>query len=210
MSNLDQYFQGPAAPELHPRARFFAERIRRGEVKDSRCEFWRRRHGLDFGPARLFLFDAADSGRTPPIEIDWEPELDAELVRLKVKAKDPQNESERLGMMFGFRFGQLEAEYGNAFFNAVLYEQLQTSGFVSFPSVKEKLDQIHEYQPNRDGRSYSRCVDDINAVIKSNAQGLTRDLGYSPDQAKQILAGAIAYFLDEHYSITNRQMLGFK
>lgn len=210
MSDLDHYFQEPAAPQLHPRARFFAERIQRGLVREPRCEFWRRRQGLAFGPARLFLFDAADAGRTPPIEVDWEPELDAELVRLKVKAKNPQNESERLGMMFGFRFGQLEAEHGNAFFNAVLYEQLQTSGFASFASVKEKLELIHEYQPNREGRSYGRCVGDIKEVIKSNAQALTRDLGYSPAQAKQILADAVAYFLDEHYSITSRRMLGFR
>lgn len=39
---------------------------------------------------------------------------------------------------------------------------------------------------------------------------LTQKLRYSREEAETILAGAIAYYLDERFSITNRELLGFE
>jgi len=39
---------------------------------------------------------------------------------------------------------------------------------------------------------------------------LTEKLGYNREDAENILAGAVAYYLDERFSITNRELLGFR
>ncbi|QTA91835.1 hypothetical protein [Desulfonema magnum] len=38
---------------------------------------------------------------------------------------------------------------------------------------------------------------------------LTQKLNYTREEAETVLAGAIAYYLDERFSITNRELLGF-
>jgi len=39
---------------------------------------------------------------------------------------------------------------------------------------------------------------------------LTEKLGYNREDAENILASAVAYYLDERFSITNRELLGFR
>lgn len=212
-SRLTHYFQETAEePELHPKARYWRSVLESGRAKSAVCELRRERRGIvGYGPAKLYVtfFDANGEMIASPDEVDWEPELDAELVRLKVRARTPANEAERTGLMFGRRFGQLGVEYGDGYVNAVLIERLHDQGFAEVPSVADKLRRIHENKPSHDGRAYRACAEAIDGVIKSRAHALARDLGYPPDEAAAILGDAMAYFLDEEYSITSRSALGF-
>ena len=49
----------------------------------------------------------------------------------------------------------------------------------------------------------------IENTLKEVARDLATDLGYERSEAKSILASAVAYYLDERFSVTNRRMLGF-
>ncbi len=213
MSNLGHYFEKSEAgkeADLHPEARYWSHLLKSGQAQSAVCEFYRRRQGRMFAPAKLYVcfLDEHGNSISSPDEVDWDPELDAELVKLGVRARTEPNEVERTGMMFGRRFGQLQTQYGDGYFNAVLIDQLEKKGFADEPPVREKLKYIHENQPSHEGSAYASCVDAIDGVITSRAQGLM-DLKYSPEEAARILIAAMAYFLDEQYSITSRKALGF-
>ncbi len=211
MTSLSHYFGNKAAPELHPKARFWRSLLESGRAAKAVCEFRRPWQGLGFAPAKLYVsfFDEHGHEILSPDEVDWDPELDAELVTLGVPARTPENEAERTGMMLGRRFVQLQAEFGDGYFNAVLVEQLREKGFAAQPAVAAKLNAIHENAPSHDGHLYASCVEAIDGVLRSRAQALTVNLHYDPEKAAAILADAMAYFLDEEYSITSRKTLGF-
>jgi hypothetical protein len=173
------------------------------------CEFHRKREGLGFGPARIYvtLRDNAGAPLGSPDELGWSLELDSDLVELCARASDLENEAERAGMMFGSRFSQLEAEYGSAWFDAVLVERVREI-FDGEPQVEEKLKRIGADQPSTESREYERCVRAIDGVIMGRAQALIGPLKYSQDDARRILDGGMAYFLDEKFMITSRERLG--
>jgi len=48
----------------------------------------------------------------------------------------------------------------------------------------------------------------IDGAIRGRARELNKRLDYSVPEAEQILAGAIAQYLDERFSVSNRKVLG--
>jgi hypothetical protein len=73
--------------------------------------------------------------------------------------------------------------------------------------VQEVLSEIQEYKPNP-GATYADCRDRIKAVIAHCGHYLIDSLKYERPLAEEILEGALAYYLDERFSVTNRQILG--
>ena len=211
MSKLSELLQQQTTNgEQHPKARYWSEILESGEAASIECEFKRPREPLGFGRARLFvtLRDRDGQPLGPPDEADWDPELDADLLALGCRAGSPANEAERAGMMFGSRFSQLEAEYGPAWFIAVLVKEIGEV-FAGEPKVEEKLKAVHEYEPSTESKAYARAVGAIDGVIEGRGHALTRKLGYSAEEAKAILDEAMAWFLDDKFMITTRQSLGF-
>jgi hypothetical protein len=73
--------------------------------------------------------------------------------------------------------------------------------------VREKLEEIHSYAPS-EGQARENCVAQIKAVLAANARRLEA-LGYHRATAIEILANAIAHYLDERFNIHTRALLGF-
>jgi len=57
-------------------------------------------------------------------------------------------------------------------------------------------------------RTYFKCRGMIDGAIRGRARELNKRLDYSVPEAEQILAGAIAQYLDERFSVSNRKVLG--
>ncbi len=67
---------------------------------------------------------------------------------------------------------------------------------------------LHENRPAR-AQAWRDCEQMIEAAIATVGEDLTRRLQYSDTDATEILGNALAYYLDERFSITTRRMLGF-
>lgn len=210
MSGFDRYFQSQQEPSKHPKVRHW-ERVIREKHARLVCEIIREREGLSFGPTRIYVLFLDQMGRSEvdrPDEVDWDARLNDELLRLKAKALNEKNEILRFGLVLRDRLEQPEDLVGDGFFNAVLLEFIDESPFAKEQEVQEKRQLITSYRASHDGRSFRDCWDAIEAIFIDCARDLIA-LGYKRYEAERILSRALAEYLDERFSLTNRQLLGF-
>jgi hypothetical protein len=208
MPGFDHYFQSPPEAATHPKVRFWQARQKNGARLE--CTLIRERDVLSFGPARLYIrfLDQHGDDQESPDQVDWDARLNDELLRLQVRAVTPDNEIKRFALVLRDRLAEPEERFGDGLFNAVLTEYVDGSAFANEPAVKEKRRFIGAACASRDGGFFSDCWDAIDAGIVACAKDLIA-LGYDRQQAVQILSGALAEYLDERFSITSRQALGF-
>ncbi len=191
----------------HPTARAWLARIKRGERPT--FTLWRKRDGLTFKPAKIYMTFQTEHGKVPENDT-WDVDINDALVRAGVKAETPTNEAQRLALMLRYWFTKPEEVFGPGFFEAVLIERVQESEIAKLEALRSVLDRVHVTKASRDGQSYEVCRVAIETVLRTKAaQSLVRDLGYSEDEAKKILAEALAQYLDERFHVTERRMLGW-
>lgn len=205
MSLADELFGPENAEPPPPEARrwefFLAQGVR------PVCTFVRRREGLSWTPARLVIsYPDAEPPVPPDPAIAWDSRLDRWLLDHKIQAVDAENEAERFGFGLRDQFEPIEIRYGSGYFNAVLVSYLRSSGFADQLTVREKLAAIHSYAPS-EGQANEYCTAQIKAVLGTNARAL-ESLGYARDTAIEILANAIAHYLDDRFNIHTRALLG--
>jgi hypothetical protein len=208
MPGFDQYFESKPNAPMHPKVRFWQQRMQDTGTRPV-CELIRERDVLSFGPAMLYISFLDEHGNDvqSPDEIAWDSRLNDELLRLKVRAVTPKNESKRFGLVLRDRLAEPEERFGDGYFNAVLIQYIDESPFAQEPPIREKRPFIHAYQASRDGSSFEACRTEIEAIIVQCAHDL-KALDYKQHQAVPILSGALAEYLDERFSITSRQHLG--
>ena len=139
---------------------------------------------------------------------DWDDALNSALVKRKIRATEPDNEAVRFSLGLRAAFQAPETRFGDGFYNAALVHYLTDSPFADQPEVKPVL--IHVYRNGMDTstRTYAECRDLIDAAIRGRARELVEDLGYEIPEAERILAAAVAQYLDERFSVTNRRLMG--
>jgi len=205
MSLADELFGAEIAERSPPEAQRWEHFLAQG-VRPV-CTFVRRREGLGWTPARLVIsYPDAKPPVAPDPAIAWDPRLERWLLDHKVKAVDAENEAERFGFGLEAQLEQIERRCGSGYFNSVLVGYLRDSGFVDQPAVREKLGAIHTYPPSK-----TAAMVDYTAQIKAALGATARtieSLGYVRDTAIEILANAIAYYLDERFNIHTRALLG--
>jgi hypothetical protein len=205
MESINEYF----APDEdgwfdHPRLRHW-QKLKQGGAR-LLVEVRRERHGLDVSHPILYVTITA--GGQEHLEHErWSDELHRGLAKLGVRAVSDDNESLRFGIAFAGAFEPAEDRVGDGFFNSVLIDVL-TQGPLA-ERLAEQIGQIHVLSPNRDVDPYPDCRDLIVGAIQGRARELTRDLGYPQPQANKILGGALASYLDDRFSITERRQLGW-
>jgi hypothetical protein len=101
----------------------------------------------------------------------------------------------------------VEKEVGNGYFNAVFLDVVTESNLDRYPEISEVLRFTYHDQVEP-SRSYVRCREAISLAISARAKELTEALGYSAEEAKQILIKAIARYVDERFSVTGRRVSG--
>lgn len=202
-SNLNKYFSSPAYD--HPKLRKWKSAISRGTPH---VEFWRERDGLSYGPASLYFRVVSEGKTLLEDDVSWDARMDEELIKQGVKAKDEGNEAERFGFLLRHLFEPIIGRYGDGYFNSVLLAILRASDFSNLPQIGEVLSRVRENRPDTSSQVYQDCVGRVESVITRCGQDLIGRLGYDRDDAEILLARALAYYLDERFSVTNRSLLG--
>jgi hypothetical protein len=205
MATINEYFP----PEEdgwfdHPRLRHWQKRQRDGARL--RVEVRRERRGLEIDHPVLYV-TLATGGREDLETETWSDDLHHGLVKLHVRAISDDNESLRFGIAFAGAFEPAEDRVGDGFFNSALIDVLKHGPLAQ--QLDEQFLRIHVLTPSRDGRAYSDCRDLIVGAIRGRARELTRDLEYPEPRANKILGGALAIYLDDRFSITERRRLGW-
>lgn len=211
MQQTGDYFQEANAEWFDDkRLRAWRDLLDRPNSTGARVKIERERDGLVFEPARVYLkfFEAGQ----PPAEDDseWNHEDDNVLVRWRVRAIDASNEALRFSLRLYEAFVNVEASFGSGFFNSNLVEQVKTGPFAAHPQVADVLKEIRARELSERGHSYQKCQEMIHDVIRGRAIELMNSLGYTRDEAQEILARALAQYLDERFSVTNRRTLGMQ
>jgi hypothetical protein len=98
--------------------------------------------------------------------------------------------------------------FGDGFFNAVLVHRLRGEGFGEVSPTKETLAAIHEPRPAQ-GEQAPICIEMVDEVLMTCNEDL-KALSYDEATREAILVGALAYYLDERFNITNGRLLGFR
>lgn len=190
----------------HPVARAWLSRIRRGE----RATFtlWRKRDGLTHKRAKIYMTFHTPHGEERDHD-DWDVDLNEALVREGVRAESATNEAQRLTLMMRYWFSKPEERYDPAFFEAVLVDVARESELAQERSLQEVLERIRIAPATPESPSYAPCKSSVDAILLERAgRSLVRDLRYTEEEAKPILAEALARYLDDRFHVSQRRMLG--
>jgi hypothetical protein len=206
MANLDELFAQPKQYD-HPKLRSWLSYKNNADTTRCSVEFRREREGLSFKPARLYLEAVRKDGTIFSDREPWDEEFNTALVDHGFKARDAANESERFGYMLTARMQPLVNRFNDGFFNAILVRYLAQGGYAELPPIAAKLAKIHVNKAY-EGDAAHDCEERINAVLARCAEQLAR-LGYDLEEGKSILIGAIAYYLDDRFSITSSELMGW-
>jgi hypothetical protein len=211
MPRLDEYFREETrAPYDHPLLRYLEELRARPDFRDARVEVRRPRAPLGYEPAKLYLHFYAKSGAEMdrPQPEEWDDELNTALIERHVKATDLDNEKIRFSLGLRASLQGPEAKYGDGYYNGVLVHHIEHTAFKDYPGIAEVLRHVYRSGIDPSFRSYSDCRSMIDGAIRGRAQELTKLLGYGVPEAEEILAVALAQYLDERFSVSNRRALG--
>src|SRR5262249_36172833 len=140
--------------------------------------------------------------------VPWDDELNTGLIHLKVRATNPANEAERFALGLRAALRKAERDFGDGYFNAVLFELVTESGLAQDPEIADILKYASALHPNSEGKNYNPCRELIAAEISGRMYELKHELGYGPDEARRILLAALARYLDERFSVSSRRRLG--
>jgi len=211
MLDLDNYFEGDKAQrESHPLIRLLDMQQGKPEFGAAKVEIKRPRAALGFEPARLSLLFLNKQDKMYDYKIEsWDTELNDALVDRKIRAINESNEIQRFGLALGAAFQRPENRYGDGFFSAVLTLVVDQSPFAKMGPVQELRPYISTNKPYQSGHSAEDCSVMIQAILQDRWLELRRTLGYDKVDAECILAGALAYYLDERFSITDGRKLGW-
>ena len=147
-------------------------------------------------------------GSDKPISIfPWDSEINEELIDLKVRSKDLESETSRFAIRLRDELAATESRYGNGFFNRVLVDLVTESYLDKHPDIKDALDRAHSRQVERNS-IYHECRDTIAYVIGKRSRELTRQLDYDETSMRKILSKAIARYIDNRFSLSQRKQMG--
>jgi len=137
----------------------------------------------------------------------WEPQLALATVERGWRAPSTDNEVVRFGLLLKTFFSQPEMRYGDGYFSSVLVDVLRDSDLARDRSISEILGYV-SVPPPASSASRDDCAENIKAVLGRVAQLLVGPLKYTEVEAKAVVAGCLAYFLDERFSISSGRLLG--
>lgn len=211
MSNLEQFFTGDKRGyQDHPMMRLYSAQKQRADFGRAVLQIQRPRAALGFQPARMTLNFFNDQGQLYDYKTEeWDPTLNSNLIDAGIRAEDELNEVQRFGLGLAAAFDGPESRYGDGFFNSVLMRFIDSGPFATKEPVQALRPYISTNRPYDRGTSADDCTAMIQDALQDRWLELRRNLGYDEDAADRILAGALAYYLDERFSITDGRKLGW-
>jgi hypothetical protein len=206
MTTLDEFFRPRTDSLTHPLLRNWKAHLATARVEVLRPE-------SDFGQSQPEMnLQSTENGKVLPLEtVNWDDDLNHELIKLGMRAVSPEQEAERFALGLRAAMRKPEREFGDGYVNTVLVDLLRDSDLIGYPEITEVLEHACANPPHRNGKEldkYNLCREMIAAAISGRAHELTDSLKYSRDEAKTVLINALAQYLDERFSVRKRHRLG--
>jgi hypothetical protein len=193
-----------------PLVRLLRQKKADPDFGDAKLEVRRSRTALGFDPALIYLHFFAEDGRELGYQQElWDDDLNDALLKEHVRATNEPNEITRFGLRLNVGFEKAEERFGDGFFSSVLTEYIKGSPFAREPAIQDMLGYTATNRPNTGGNGFDLCREMIATAFHRIWTELTEALGYDPDAAQRVVVGALAYYLDERFSVTNRRRLGW-
>ena len=210
MITLDELFRGPTDALPHPRLRNWKARLDQSGISAA-LEVFRPESDLGQTQPEMSL-QFTENGKLLPLEtLPWDDDLNAGLLQLRVRAVNPEQEAERFALGLRAATRKAERDFGDGYFNAVLLELLKESDLTRHPPIADVLQHAFASPPYREGKGfdkYNLCREMIADAISGRAHELKEKLHYPEEEAKPILVQALARYLDDRFSVSNRRRLG--
>lgn len=144
---------------------------------------------------------------SPIATFSWDAEVNEELISLGVRSKHSDSESIRFAIRLRDELGATETRYGNGFLNRTLVDLVTESYLDKHPEIKTALKKHRRIALERTSE-YQECRDSIVYVIGKRSRELTGPLGYDEATMRNILSKAIARYLDNRFSLSQRKQMG--
>ena len=205
MPPLDAVFGNRREAYHHQLLRFLDS----GKPERVRVEVVRPKDVLGYKSASIYVHWSAGGVEQPPQPYPWDSDLNAELVRRGIPSISVDAEKVRFGLALREAFKRPEARFGDGFFNAVLVVVVKELGFPEFGEVADVLKHVTTNRPHMGGNGYNDCREMIVGALSDRAKELVDLLKYEQPAAKEILAGGVARYLDERFTVTDRVRLGW-
>jgi hypothetical protein len=137
---------------------------------------------------------------------EWEPELERFLLD-EARAASQTREAEilRFELLLREAFRPIWREVEGGYFDAVLVHVLREGDFRDHPAVQEML--AHARPGNPSPRRLAETRAFIEAAL-AYVGGRLRLVRPDPEEASEILARALAAWLDERFSVSRRRRMG--
>lgn len=209
MASLDWFFEEKdTAAADHPDVLRWQIKMKDRRYSSAVCRLHRERDGLSFLPAEIIVYFRDSAGESfDSDKTRWDSRLNDWLIANQIAAESPNNEAERFGFAWKSKLQPAASRYGDGFFSAVLVDWVKSGPLAEQPAVKAILEKISYDRPAPG--SDADCREFIEKIIAESARALIAKLRYPRDIAERVLDKAVAYYLDERFSVTNRQLLGW-
>lgn len=209
MTKLDEIFTAPTS-DLHPRARLWKESL---EVPGTSATLELDRMDTGLGQLRSGMHVHFVRNGEPLFtdSLLWNDDLNADLIHempVPVRAASEGQEAERFSLGLDAALRTAALDFGDGLLNSVLVDYFADSDLPENPRLADTLRDVRALDANREAKSYLICREMVAGAIGGRARELTGSLGYSREEAKQILVSAIALYLDDRFSITRRRRMG--
>lgn len=211
MSELQSYFaQEDAQKADYPLLGLLTAYQGKPEFGHASLEIRRPRGVLGFEPAELYLHFYGKDGLEMNCQRElWDPDLNLALAHRRIRATDQPNETVRFGLGLSSALEKPETRFGDGFFNSVLIDIVRQSPLAPRQQIQELLPLIPVNKPYMGGPGYEDCQAMIRRAFHEQLELLTNPLHYAEPDADQIFASAVAYYLDERFTITDRRKLNW-
>ncbi len=208
---LDYFLQKPDETYNHLLLHAVDEATKHPEVNKVVVEVSRPRDLLGFKPAKLYLHQLGEAGQDvhPYQKEDWDDALNEALVKRGIRAQSTENEKVRCTLALRAALQAPEIRFGDGYYNAVLVHHIMNGPFALHPTVESILKNVFRSGIDPSCRTYAECKSVIDTAIRGRAMELVENLQYEIPEAEEILTAAIAQYLDERFSVTNRRSMGF-
>lgn len=205
MLSFDSIFSEEEQQSSYPLLRYIDEK----KPDSVSVEVDRSKDLLGYRSAKLVVSLTINGDRQPSQEYLWDDELNLALVKRGYRSISLADEKKRFVLMLKSRLRTVETRFGDGFFNAVLVHMVREGALMKVSEVADVMKDVFANEPCMSGSSYGDCRNAITQVLRTCANDLSMLLGYDRDEAEEILAGAIARYLDERFTVTDRRRLGW-
>ena len=203
--SIDDFLKPVEVPGNYPLLRFVAARKNEGLVPV--FELFRAKEALGFRKAKIVIHFLKDGREADYRDDDWDDNLNSGLVQLGVRSQTPEEEKDRFALGLRAALRTPEKRYGDGYFSAVLVQYVLRTDFRGQGEMAEVLEHVHQEKPD-DSNTFRDCLRMVDAAVKGRAVELFQNLGYDKPTTWDILAGAMARYVDGRFSVTNRRVLG--